>query len=240
MRILNWNVDHAKRGVLSRQLARIDEIASDIEVLTEPGQPNRFESDGKVVVHSPTQRYRDESWVLIRGVGLERIVLAVPYERMATAAKARIENRDIVIYASVLPWNAATSHSPDVFGFPPVGIPTAAIYGSWLTSQLRDLWILRDRFPSAALFWVGDFNTPVLKPFKYHNRAGSEMLIQALSNFGFRAYNGNMAHRNSELHAVDLICGPSTIMAATTHVDRRDEILALSDHALYWADVSLD
>ena len=240
MRILNWNLDHARPGVLLRQMALIDRLACDIEVLTEPGQPDRFESDGRIVVSSPTERYDSESWVLIRGAGLEPVSLDIPYQRMATAAKVRLEGRDLVVYASVLPWTAASSQAPDVFGPFATDVPSAAIYGAWLTAQLRDLSSLRAQYLDADLFWVGDFNVPVFGSFQHHIPAGSEMLKKALSNFELRAYNGHVKHRNEQLFAIDLICGPTRLKRVKAHVDRSSETLLLSDHPPYWVDVAND
>jgi hypothetical protein len=240
MRILNWNLDHAGESKLPRQIARINEIAADIEVLTEPGRPDRFEVDSKVVVASKAERNTDESWVLIRGVRLEGIGANIPYERMATAARVQYEGHEVIVYASVLPWNAAASQAHDVFHLPEGLVPAAAIFGTLLTAQLLDIWVLREKYPEAELLWIGDFNTPVFEPFQRHNPAGSEMVKKALSNLGLRAYNGRLKHRNKNLYAIDLICGPTNIRGVHAGVDRSGEILELSDHPLYWVDVPND
>jgi hypothetical protein len=158
---------------------------------------------------------------------------------MATAARVQQEDREVIIYASVLPWNAAASQAHDVFHLPEGPVPSAAIFGTLLTAQLLDIWSLRQKYPEAEPFWIGDFNTPVFEPFEHHNPAGSEMVKKALSNLGLRAYNGRKKHRNKDLFAIDLICGPSSIRGVTAGVDRSEGTLTLSDHALYWADVPL-
>jgi hypothetical protein len=218
----------------------LDSINADIEVLTEPGQPHNLLRDGKAIVASETRRSDGESWVVIRGHSVAPCAFEIPFERMATAATATVHGTDFLVYGSVLPWLAAASHAPDVFDLPRKGIPSAAIYGAWLTAQLRDIWNLGKIYPKHRLLWLGDFNVPIRPPFQQHLPAGSDMVIDALHNLGLRAFNGDAPHRSPEVQAVDLICGPnSMVVTASECTAGSAQGLRLSDHLLYYVDVEL-
>ena len=164
MRLLTWNLDHSLPAVRDEQSRIIADLRADIEVLTEPGPPEAYKTSELGYVASPARRSGGEPWVVIRGINLEPVDFKIPYKRMAAAALANIEGHDLIIYGAVLPWNAAASQDVNVFDLPAKGVPSAAIYGSWLTDQLRDIWKLGLKYPDHKILWVGDFNVPLLGP----------------------------------------------------------------------------
>lgn len=83
-------------------------------VLTEP--PASYTSVAVVVI-SPQRRVglaEEEAWVASVGRSVERVALAVPYERTAVAARASVDGTSVVVYGAVLPWLAITNHAPEL------------------------------------------------------------------------------------------------------------------------------
>jgi hypothetical protein len=238
MRLLTGNLNHSRTSVRAGQHEILETLKPDIAVLTEAGRPVDLEHRDHNIVVSDPRRNDGESWVVIRGRTVTACDFTIPYERMAAAATAKIDGIDLLIYGSVLPWRAAASHAPDVFQLPESGVPTAAIYGAWLTAQIRDIWRLRRQYPDHQFLWLGDFNVPVSPPFEYHLRAGSMMTVDALKGLNLRVYNADAEHLLPGLHTIDLICGPNDLVVARSEsVDCTSSELALSDHRLYFTDV---
>jgi hypothetical protein len=240
VRIVTWNLDHCRSDVRDRQLEVLADLNADLEVLTEPGKPSVHEARGGKVIASPARRGDRESWVLLRGVALKQWEKPIPFERMAVAARGNIDGTNVAIYGSVLPWRAGAGQAPDVFGQWAGDVPPAALYGAWLTDQVRDLSELRDQFPDHAALWAGDFNVPLIPPLEHHLPAGSQMVRSALKNIGLRAWNDRCPHREPGLHTIDLICGPEALELGSAWVDRRTlKGSGLSDHPCYVVDVHL-
>jgi hypothetical protein len=242
MRILTWNLDHSKPSVRDEQFALIAEQHADIEVLTEPGPAVAFDAGGLKTVASPPERSNDESWVVIRGENVKEVEFEIPYQRMAAAATTSIDGRDLLIYGSVLPWNSAAHQDHDVFDLPDKGVPSAAIYGAWLTDQLRDIWKLStlEQYKNHKVLWVGDLNVPVSGELKYHNPAASEMLKKALSKLSKKPYNANKAHALPNVETIDLICGPKSFkVTENKRIDGIHGNKALSDDCLYRVDLEI-
>ncbi len=240
MRIVTWNLNHCKTNVRSRQLGVLESLNADLEVLTEPGEPTLHMDRGGVTLCSPALRDGGESWVVLRCKGPEFSDAAIPFEHMATAATGKINGIDTIVYGSVLPWRAAASHAPDIFSAWVEDVPSSALYGAWLTKQVSDLTKLRREHPSHVVIWAGDFNVPVVPPFRHHLPAGSQMLREALKNMGLRAWNAHCAHREAELRAIDLICGPAPLRLQAAFADTRTlKTSGLSDHPCYVVDVEI-
>ena len=240
MRVLTWNLERSGPKVQNEQHKLLDSLVPDLEVLAEAGRPEQLKRESQSIVASDPFRGDGESWVVIRGRSVAPCDFEIPFERMAAAATATVDGVDFLVYGSVLPWRAASSQAIDVFDLPEKGVPTAAIYGAWLTAQLRDIWKLKERYPEHRLLWLGDFNVPVLPPFKFHLPAGSEMVVDALRDLGLRVYNAKSPHRLLYLHTIDLICGPeSMVVNAIKNLDDAIRELALSDHLLYYVDLDL-
>lgn len=91
MKIATWNLERGgrTRAAASAQRQVLAELAADVVALTEP-PPQLTTAPG--VIASPARRVGsagEESWVAITGSAqLEPIDLAIPYERMAVAARA--------------------------------------------------------------------------------------------------------------------------------------------------------
>jgi hypothetical protein len=159
---------------------------------------------------------------------------------MAAAATAEVDGVDFLVYGSVLPWRAASSQAMDIFDLPEKGVPTTAIYGAWLTAQLRDIWKLGGIYPEHQLLWLGDFNVPVIPPFDHRLPTGSKMVTDAVRNLGLRVYNAEAPHRLPDLHTIDLICGPETMVMKTCEsIGDTTTQHRLSDHRLCYVDVDL-
>jgi len=238
MRLLTWNLERSTPRVQQAQLDLLATLKSDIEDLTEPGRVSAFEGSDCSVVFSDPHRDNGESWVLIRGHPVRECEFDIPYDRMAAAATARVGYTDLLIYGSVLPWRAGPSQASDIFDLPAKGVPSAAVYGAWLTAQLRDIEKLTKRYPKHHLIWMGDFNVTVQPPHKYHLAAGSKMVIEAMRALGLRVVNANSPHHNPQLHTIDLICVPlSFAKVVSDHRGNGKGDPKLSDHLLYYVDI---
>ena len=67
----------------------------------------------------------------------------------------------------------STSHAPDVFHLAESGVPMAALYGAWLTDELRDIWRLRRHYPNHQdAVARGSSDVPVPPPLEHHLPAG--------------------------------------------------------------------
>ena len=238
VRLLTWNLERSTPRVHRAQLDLLATLKSDIEVLTEPGQARAFEGGDRSVVSSDPRRDDGESWVLIRGQSVKKCEVDIPYSRLAAAATARVGDIDLLIYGSVLPWRAGPSQASDIFDLPAKGVPSAAVYGAWLTAQLRDIGKLTNQYPEHHLIWMGDFNVTVQPPHEYHLAAGSKMVIEAMRALGLQAINGNAPHHNPQLHTIDLICVPLSFTRVDSgQPDNEMGDSKLSDHLLYFVDI---
>ena len=235
MKIATWNLEGGRtRAARSAQLESLRELQADVVALTEP--PGTYRA-GAGVVCSPPRRSGAaglESWAAIVGDTVEPIAFAIPYERLAVAARATVGDTSIVIYAAVLPWLAVTSHARDIVR---PGEDSAAAFARVLAEQVRDVTDLRQRFGDLVV-WAGDFNQSLVGPVSGGSHARRAALAEALASIGYRAWNEDAGHAVEGMRAVDLICGPADakLIARGRVAPRRGDIV-MSDHAGYWVEL---
>ena len=139
------------------------------------------------------------------------------------------------MYGSVLPWNSAQHHAPDVYGYEKR--PFMEIFAKALNEQVGDMEELRRRYPQEALIWAGDFNHTLVG--RALSRGASELLRDAISKLGLRAVNADSSHRAEGMKSLDLICVESSWTCANVATKYPDvEGRPLSDHRWYVAEVS--
>ena len=147
-----------------------------------------------------------EAWVAIIGDNLEAITPEIPYSRLAVAARTGIDGQSVIVYGSVLPWNSAQHHAPDVYGVEKR--PFMEIFERALNEQDGDMEALRRRYPREALIWAGDFNHTL--EGRTLSRGASELLRDAISELGLKAVNADSPHRAEGMNSLDLICVDSS------------------------------
>ena len=237
MRIGTWNIERMGRGQKFADLYR-DELLSlkaDVLVVTEPGP--RFRDLFPEAVMSPENRPgRDspEAWVAIIGESLEAIKPEIDYSRLAVAARTEIDGQRVIVYGSVLPWNSAQHHAPDVYGSEKR--PFIEIFEKALNEQVGDIEELRSRYPQDALIWAGDFNHTLIG--RALSRGASELLRNAISELGLKAVNADSFHRAEGMNSLDLICVDSAWTCSEVATKYPEfEGRPFSDHRWYVAQV---
>lgn len=210
------------------------ELGADILVLTEPPASYRA---GPGVVTSPSQRSGPrgpESWVAIVGTSIEPVEIAIPYERLAVAARTDLNGRHLVIYGAVLPWLAVTNHAPYLVQ---EGETSLDVFRRVLAAQAADVAELRRRSGEPVL-WLGDFNQTLIGSLAGGSAARRSLLLDTLAGLGLEAWNGSADHMVPGLCAVDLICGPKgEVLHGRGRIDPVRDGVTMSDHAGYWVDL---
>jgi hypothetical protein len=239
MRIGTWNIERMGRGqkFAEQYKAKLESLNTDVLVVTEPGPG--FHALFPEAVMSPENRPSrkpPEAWVAIVGKNLEAVMPDIPYTRLAVAARAEIEGQYVIVYGSVLPWNSAQHHAPDVYGNEKR--PFMEIFEQALNEQVGDMEELRRRYPQDALIWAGDFNHTL--EGRALSRGASELLLNAISGLGLKAVNADSSHRAAGMNSLDLICVDSSWTCLTVETEYPNvEGRPLSDHCWYVAEVNL-
>lgn len=241
MRIATWNIERRQQSSANdaHYVATILALNADVMIVTEPGSDFASSCDSEVYSASKRPGGRgNESWVAIVGKDLRSIGgEKIPYMHLAAAASAKVEDRRIAFYGSVLPWNAARSQAPDVYGTEERTF--AQVFDRALQQQVEDIESLQSDFGQDNVFWAGDFNHPLvgsLRGFSRHARAG---ILDALAGLGMVAANQDSEHAKPGACAIDLICGPARLdygppeSSRPTHDGR-----PLSDHPAYVVEVN--
>jgi hypothetical protein len=202
MRIATWNLERGAktRAARAAQTAVLRELRADVVVLTEPGVGYQA---GPGVVTSPPVRPRaqgPEPWIAIFGEGIEP-VLDVPYARLAAGARVAVGGRNLIIYGSVLPWLSVTSHAPEVVH---AGEDSFGAFQRVLGEQLADIAELRRRH-GLPVVWAGDFNQSLAGPLAGGSQVRRQALRDALDAAKIDVWNGEAAHAQRGLCAVDLV-----------------------------------
>jgi len=237
MRIGTWNIERMGRGqkFAEQYKPKLESLNTDVLVVTEPGPG--FHTLFPEAVMSPENRPSrkpPEAWVAIIGDNLEAITPEIQYSRLAVAARAEIDGQGVIVYGSVLPWNSAQHHAPDVYGNEKR--PFMEIFEQALNEQVGDMEELRRRYPQDALIWAGDFNHTL--EGRALSRGASELLRNAISGLGLTAVNAGSSHRAAGMNSLDLICVDSSWTCLTVETDYPNvEGRPLSDHCWYVADL---
>lgn len=230
MRIATWNLQRGGSArVLDGQRKVLEELDADVVVLTEPS--NAY-SHGPVV--SPPIRSGDQCWVAIVGAEVRRADIEIPAERMAAAAMAPHQGRELAVYGSVLPWSSFRLQAPELARD---GEDATAAFLRLLEEQAGDIRELMRRTGSPVV-WAGDFNQSLQGP----NSGGADRrrvaLASMLDELGLRAWNAAAQHYHLSACAIDLICGPRDMEpVAQGRIAPALGGVELSDHAGYWVDV---
>ena len=238
MRIGTWNIERMGRGkkFAEQYKAKLESLKADVVVVTEPGPG--FHDLFPEAVMSPENRPSrkpPEAWVAIIGENLEAITPEIPYSRLAVAARTVIDGQSVIVYGSVLPWNSAQHHAPDVYG--DEKRPFMEIFEKALKEQVGDMEELRRRYPQEVLIWAGDFNHTL--EGRALSRRASELLRDAISKLGLEAVNADSPHRAEGMKSLDLICVESSWTCSGIDFDYPEpDGRPLSDHCWYFAEVS--
>lgn len=239
MKLATWNIERGGRSqaVRAAQEIVIRELAADVIVLTEP--PASYKSSAGVVTsplsHRDDKSSDPEAWVAIVGHSVEPIAFDVPYERTAVAAQVSVGGVTVIVYGTVLPWLAVTSHAPELVQD---GESSFAAFKRVLAEQANDVIELR-RLYDMPVLWMGDFNQSVSGKNFGGSNDRRDLLNKTLESLGMIAWNGEAAHAMSGLCAVDLICAPKG--CEVTEQGRIDPVqgkLTMSDHAGYWIELT--
>jgi hypothetical protein len=239
MRIGTYNIERMGRGqkFAEQYKAKLESLNTDVLVVTEPGP--HFRNLFPEALMSPEDRRGRESpeaWVAIVGKNLEDVMPDIPYTRLAVAARAEIDGQRVIVYGSVLPWNSAQHHAPDVYG--DEKRPFMEIFEKALNEQVGDMEDLRRRYPQEALIWAGDFNHTL--EGRALSRGASELLRDAISKLGLKAVNADSPHRAEGMKSLDLICVESSWTCSGIDFDYPEpDGRPLSDHRWYVAEVGL-
>lgn len=237
MRIGTWNIERMGRGqkLADSYGTELKRLKADVVVVTEPGPG--FHALFPEAVMSPENRPSrkpPEAWVAIVGKNLEAVMSDMPYTRLAVAARTEIDGQRVIVYGSVLPWNSAQHHAPDVYGNEKR--PFMEIFERALNEQVGDMEELRRRYPQDALIWAGDLNHTL--EGRALSRGASELLRNAISGLGLTAVNADSAHRAAGMNSLDFICVDSSWTCLTVETDYPNvEGGPLSDHRWYVADL---
>ena len=237
MRIGTWNIERMGRGRKFADLYR-DELLSlmaDVAVVPEPGPG--FHDLFPEAVMSPENRPSrkpPEAWVAIIGKNLEAVTPEIQYSRLAVAARTVIDGQSVIVYGSVLPWNSAQHHAPDVYGDEKRLF--MEIFEKALKEQVGDMEELRRRYPQEALIWAGDFNHTL--EGRALSRGASNLLRDAISELGLKAVNADSPHRAEGMKSLDLICVESSWTCSGIDSEYPEpDGRPLSDHCWYVADL---
>jgi hypothetical protein len=242
MRIATWNIERRARGLACEEYydRAIRDLDADVVVITEPGL--HFTRRHPDAVVSPTGRPGagdEESWIAVLGSGLQPLHRdKIPYRHLAVATSMDVSGREIAIYGSVLPWNAARSQAQDVYGKQPRRFKE--VFDLALQEQVQDVERLQEEFGQRSVFWAGDFNHPLVGPLRGFSGHARARIDEALKTLGMIALNRTSGHVKSGVHAIDLICGPSTLRYGTPEDSYPvAKGKPLSDHRAYVLDVFL-
>ena len=171
--------------------------------------------------------------VVTRGL-VEQIPLAIPYERLAVAARVMVRSEPLVLYCSVLPWLAITNHAPYLVR---PGESALGVFERVLGEQVEDVKRLR-REHGEPVIWAGDFNQTLEGKTQGGSAARRVLLQSALDALGYSAWNASAAHATTGLRAVDLICGSrERVVVAQGRIDPERDGVVMSDHAGYWVEI---
>ena len=239
MRIGTWNIERMGRGqkLADSYGTELKQLKADVVVVTEPG-PGFHDLFPEAVMAPENRpgRKPPEAWVAIIGENLEAITPEIPYSRLAVAARTVIDGQSVIVYGSVLPWNSAQHHAPDVYG--DEKRPFMEIFERALDEQVGDMEALRRRYPQEALIWAGDFNHTL--EGRALSRGASELLRDAISKLGLEAVNADSPHRAEGMKSLDLICVESSWTCSGIDFDYPEpDGRPLSDHRWYVAEVGL-
>jgi len=215
--------------------ANLESLNTDVLVVTEPG-PQFLDLFPEALMSPDDRRGRKspEAWVAIVGKNLEAVMPDLSYTRLAVAARAEIDGQGVIVYGSVLPWNSAQHHAPDVYGNEKR--PFMEIFEKALNEQVGDMEKLRNRYPQDALIWAGDFNHTL--EGRALSRGASELLRNAISGLGLKAVNADSPHRAEGMNSLDLICVESSWTCSKVESEYAEfEGRPLSDHRWYVAEV---
>ena len=234
----SWNLERGGRtgSRWAKQSNVIVGMRCDVAVLTEP-PPALAALEGRVV-SSPGRRKGLnglESWVAVIGFGVVPAAIDLPFERMAAAAVLTISGDLVVVYGSVLPWNAAATQAPDL-ALP--GESSAAMFDRVLAAQEADVTRLQAAYPGVVVLWVGDFNQTLCGANFGGSAQKRHALESSLQRLGMVAWNAKARHARDGMCAVDLVCGPKELVVGdVTYVDPAASGEVLSDHAGYVVEV---
>jgi hypothetical protein len=208
MRIATWNIERCRRGkrFTAAYDDEIENLCAGVVVVTEPGPG--FAARHPEAILSPQRRSGPngtESWVAIVGDAIQRVDTTYEYRDLAVACRCELSDASLVVFGSVLPWLAAGSQAPDVYG--PEPRTFIDIFREALSAQVGQLRQLASRYPDDLLIWAGDFNHPLQPPFI--SAQASDLLRGAIAGLGLQAMNLMAPHREPGLCALDLICAPS-------------------------------
>ena len=177
-----------------------------------------------------------ETWVAILGPVVTAVNIDVPFERMAVAASTRIDGIEVVVYGSVLPWNAAPTQAPM---HALAGESSEKMFARTLAEQEADVRALQSAFPPALIIWAGNFNQSFTGPNFGGNNRKRSLLVSSLERLEMSAWNTNAPHAKEGMCAIDLICGPADLEVTVERVSTVHDHVVLSDHAGYVANVQL-
>lgn len=240
MRIVLWNLERGGRCAAAReqQAALLSAIDSDLAILTEP--PAGVALTDRDAVASPALRRGHaqlQSWVAIVGRHVTPVEPALPYERLAVAARSRTAGVPVVVYGSVLPWRSARRHAPDLAM---QGESAGAMFARYVEQQAADVAWLQRTHPDAVVLWAGDFNQSLEGPNAVGSAKGRALLDSALEALGLVAWNRAARHAKEGLAAIDLVCGPKTgRLRGVERLDPTPGGRRLSDHAGYVVEIEL-
>lgn len=238
MRIATWNLEHGrfKADTIELQQQLLEQCGADVKVLTEVPASMSASVPGSVL--SPVKRegkLGPEAWVAIIADDAVTADDELPFNRMAAAATCNVGGESLLVYGSVLPWNAAASQADYLLeGRDADG----DLFAQVLAEQVDDIRRLRRAHPGHTLIWAGDFNQPLNGPNSGFSNAHRELLSKALDDLGLIAWNRYLAHSLEGCHAIDLICGP--VNRPAIRVERFDPTVdgqTLSDHAGYVVEI---
>lgn len=240
MRIAVWNLERGGRHAAAReqQAALLSSIPFDLAILTEP--PAEPALVGGDISTSPPLRAGHaelQPWVAIVGAHVTPVRPALPYERLAVAARAVVDDIPVVVYGSVLPWRSAPRHAPDL-ALP--GESASAMFACYLDRQAADVEELQRTNPDTVILWAGDFNQSLEGPNYVGSAKGRTLLEGALERLGLVAWNRAARHAKEELCAIDLVCGPGRARCGgVERIDPSPGGQRLSDHTGYVVEVDL-
>lgn len=235
MRILTWNLNHGggSRAATAAQNELIAAQQADIVILTEPSSSSSMPSFASV--DSPRRRagrHGPEAWVRILGRQVEPVAIQLPFERMAMAAHANVDGEALIVYGSVLPWNAARKQAPYLLAHERE--TAAELFAKVLAAQVADIQQLRMTHPGDTLIWAGDFNQPLTGLNAGFSNANRLLLTAALAELGLRAWNHHLDAAQEGCATIDLICGPEGRKGVqATRFEATVGGRNLSDHAGY-------
>lgn len=142
---------------------------------------------------------------------------------------AELPDLGITAACSVLPWRGAGVHWPDKQGH-----PHAVRFADSLDRQLQDLVMAR------PLLWGGDFNVALAGPESAGSLGARQHLSTALSQLGLDSLVRDCESLHPGYNTIDHLCVPTGWQSEVhRETPTTPEGKPASDHALYWATVTL-